>query len=155
MLKRFALALLVPTLAAPAIPAHAASDSAAVMATVNRFVAGFNQGDTSTMLATCASPAAIIDDFGRHEWMGPTACADWARDWAADARREGDTNAMVTLGNPGHVDVSGDVAYVVVPATYAYKQHGKPVAQNGAVWTLVLKKSAAGWRIAAWAWADP
>lgn len=152
MFERLALVLLMLAAVVPAIPA-AAAGNAAVMAPVNQFVDGFNKGDAKTALAACATPASIIDEFGRHEWVGPTACADWAHDYAADDARQGITGGIVTLGKPWHVDVNGNVAYVVVPATYAYKLHGKPVQETGSVWTLVLKKGASGWRITAWAWA--
>ena len=153
MFKRFALLLFVLATAVPGLTAAATADSAAVMATVNQFVDGFNKGDTKLGIGACASPASIIDEFGRHQWVGPAACADWARDYAADDARQGITGGIVTLGKPWHVDVNGAVAYVVVPATYAYRQRGKSVEESGSVWTLVLKKSAAGWRITAWAWA--
>lgn len=152
MFKCFVLVFFVLAVAVPAVP-RAATESAAVMASVNQFVDGFNSGDTKTALAACASPASIIDEFGSHEWVGPAACADWARDYAADDAHRGIADGIVRLGKPWHVDVSGNVAYVVVPATYTYKQHGKPVRESGSVWTLVLKKGASGWRIAAWAWA--
>jgi len=151
MFKRFALLLFVVG-AVPAIPA-AASDSSAVMATVNQFIDGFNKGDAKMAIAACASPAWIVDEFGRHVWVGPTACADWARDETADDAKNGTTDGIVALGKPWHVDVSGNVAYVVVPATYSYKRHGKAEQESGSVWTLVLKKSPAGWRITAWTWA--
>jgi len=152
MFKRFALLLFVVG-AVSAIPAAAASDNSAVMATVNQFIDGFNKGDTKMAVAACASPAWIVDEFGRHEWVGPTACADWARDAVADDAKNGTTDGIVTLGKPWHLDVSANVAYVVVPATYSYKRHGNAEQERGSVWTLVLKKSPAGWRIAAWAWA--
>jgi hypothetical protein len=34
-----------------------------------------------------------------------------------------------------------------------FKLRGKQVTQTGAVFTVALRKSADGWRIAAWAWA--
>ena len=49
--------------------------------------------------------------------------------------------------------VTGDSAYVVVPATMTFKVGGKQVTQSGAVFTVALRKLADGWRIAAWAWA--
>ncbi len=149
MFKRFGLVLFVLAGVVPAIPA-AAADNAAVMVRVNQFVDGFNKGDTKTALAACATPASIIDEFGQHQWQ---SCADWARAYAADDARQGITGGIVRLGKPWHVDVTGNVAYVVVPATYSYQQHGKPVQETGSVWTLVLKKGASGWRITAWAWA--
>jgi len=148
MFKRFAL-VLFGLAVVPAIPA-AAADNAAVMAPVNQFVDGFNKGDAKTALATCATPASIVDEFGQHQWQ---SCADWARAYAADDARQGITGGIVRLGKPWRVDVTGDVAYVVVPASYSYQQHGKPMQETGSVWTLVLKKGASGWRITAWAWA--
>jgi ketosteroid isomerase-like protein len=124
-----------------------------VMVTVHQFVDGFNRNDTKTALAACASPASVIDEFPPHVWQGPTACADWANAFAADAKKNGITNGIVTLGTPWHVDVSGDSAYVVVPATYSYQQHGKPIVERGSIFTVALHKTSAGWRITGWAWA--
>ena len=134
--------------AAPAI----ASDRSDVMATVHRFVDGFNTGNTKSALATCASPASIVDEFPPHEWQGATACADWAAAYAANSRKEGITSGVVTLGAPLHVDVTGDRAYVVVPATFRYDQHGKHVLEPNSFFTVALRKIAAAWRITGWAW---
>ena len=59
---------------------------------------------------------------------------------------------MVVLGKPRHVDVTGDLAYVVVPANYRFKQKGKAVAEIGSMLTIVLQKGPAGWRMTAWTW---
>ncbi|HZY99236.1 MAG TPA: nuclear transport factor 2 family protein [Candidatus Baltobacteraceae bacterium] len=121
------------------------------MGTVQKFVDAFNKHDVTGELAACAPQAGIIDDFPPHAWM---SCADWESAYEAFNKSDGDTGSHVTLGAPWHVDVTGDVAYVVVPTTYTYEHKGAPVTQNNSVWTLVLKKSSSGWRIAAWAWAD-
>jgi ketosteroid isomerase-like protein len=132
----------------------AASEQTAVMATVHQFIDGLNKGDAKTALAACASPAVIIDDFPPHVWNGPTACADWATAFNADSKKNLNTDAVVTLGKPWHVNVTGARAYVVVPANFAYKHHGKPVIESGSIYTVALKKVAAGWRITGWAWAQ-
>ena len=67
--------------------------------------------------------------------------------------QEGATDYFVTLGEPRHVDVSGDRGYVVVPATMTFKVHDKQVTQSGSTFTVALQKLAVGWRITAWAWA--
>jgi ketosteroid isomerase-like protein len=136
--------------ATAAVRASAAAD---VMATVHRFVDSFNRGDVKAGVATCAAQASIIDEFPPHEWQGATACEDWASAFAADAKSNGISDAIVTLGKPWHVDVTGDRAYVVVPATYTYKQNGKPTSEHGSIFTVALYKTAAGWRITGWAWA--
>lgn len=128
------------------------SENAAVMAAVNQFNDGMNKGDTKTALATCASPAFIIDEFPPHSWSGATACADWANDFDAFNKKSGVTDVKATLGKPRHVDITGDRAYVVVPATYTYKEKGKRVTESGSTLTAAMQKGADGWRITAWTW---
>jgi ketosteroid isomerase-like protein len=130
-----------------------ASEHTVVLATVHQFVDGLNRGDMKTVLATCASPAVIIDDFSPHEWHGPTACADWLSAFDAENKKDGITDGLVTLRAPWHVSVTGDRGYVVVPANYTYKQRGKPVTESGSILTVALKKVAASWRITGWSWA--
>jgi len=149
---RFAglVAVLVITVAAPATAQAGRAD---VMALVRQFIDGFNKGDVKSALAACADQASIIDEFPPYEWHGPGACAKWANDYDADAKKNGVTDGTVTLGTPKHVDVAGDRAYVVVPADYAYKMKGKAMKETGSTFTLVMQKSAAGWRLTGWAWA--
>ena len=52
------------------------------------------------------------------------------------------------------MDITGDGAYVVVPATMRFKVHGKQITQSGAVFATALRRRVDGWRIAAWAWAE-
>ncbi len=131
----------------------AASETTDVMAPVHQFVDGFNKGDAKTAIAACADQATIIDDFSPHVWVGTGACSAWEQAYEADAKKHGITDGVVTLGRPRTVDVSGDRAYVVVPASFTFKQNGKLTKETGATFTLVLLKGAAGWRITAWSWA--
>lgn len=132
-----------------------ATEQTDVMVPVHQFVDGFNKGDVNSALASCAEQTSIIDEFPPHEWHGAGACAKWASDYDANARKEGITDGVVTLGKPRHVDVSGDRAYVVVPANYTFKQKGKAKKETSAVMALSLQKVAAGWRITGWSWAAP
>jgi opacity protein-like surface antigen len=145
---------IVLAMAVLAVGPAAASDKTDVMATGHQFVDGFNKGDMKAALAACADQASIIDDFAPHEWHGAGACSTWANDYEADAKKNGITDGVVTLGTPRHIDITSDRAYVVVPASFTYKQKGKPVKETGSTWTLVLQKGATGWRITAWAWAQ-
>ena len=146
-----AAALAIAWATAPAA-ASDKSEEAAVMATVNQFNDGMNKGDTKTALATCASPASIVDEFPPYGWQSATACADWANDFDAFNKKSGVTDAKATLGKPRHVDITGDRAYVVVPATYTYKEKGKRVTESGSTLTAAMQKGADGWRITAWTW---
>jgi len=118
---------------------------------VHQFVDAFNKGSVKTILALCASATNIIDDFPPHTW---TSCSDWYDAYVAFSKQDGDTGGAVTLGAPTHVNVTGNVAYVVVPTTYVYKHHGQSMRQTGSTWTVILKNTPTGWRITAWAWAD-
>lgn len=148
MNRILAVLVVAAWVAAPAL----ASERTEVMAPVHQFVDGFNKGDAKMALAACADQASIIDEFPPHEWHGTGACATWAKDFEADARKNGVTDGVVTIGSPRRVDITGDRAYVVVPAAYAYKVRGKPVSEKGATMTVALQKAAAGWRITGWAW---
>jgi ketosteroid isomerase-like protein len=125
----------------------------AVVAAVQQFVDGFNKGDTKLMLASCADQTSILDEFPPHEWHGAGACAKWLSDFDADAKKNGITDGVVTLSKASHVDITGDRAYVVIPASYTYKQKGKSVSEVGSIITLTLQKIPAGWRITGWSWA--
>ncbi|MBC5829010.1 MAG: nuclear transport factor 2 family protein [Candidatus Eremiobacteraeota bacterium] len=129
-----------------------ASNNPGVMATVNQFIGGLNKGDVKTADAACAPRVSIIDEFPPYAWQGANACSYWVKAYVADAKKEGITDGNVTLGAPWRVDVTGDRAYVVVPATYAYKQHGKGVTESNAVFTVALRKGLAAWRITGWTW---
>jgi ketosteroid isomerase-like protein len=152
LLRNCLLALFAVAWAVAPAAASEKSEKADIMATVNQFNDGMNKGDIKTALATCAAPSSIIDEFPPHEWQGATACADWANDFDAYNKKNGITDSIATLGKPRHVDVTGDRAYVVVPATYTYKQNGKPVTESGSTLTVALQKVAAGWRMTGWAW---
>ena len=123
------------------------------MAAVRKYVDAFNQGDAAAMATTFAVPGSILDGMAPHVWQGPTATQDWYRDVLIEGSQHGASDYFITLGEPLHNNVTGDSAYVVVPATMTFKVHGKQVTQTGAVFTVALRKLAEGWRITAWAWA--
>ena len=132
--------------------AATASDEANVMATVNQYNEAFNKNDAMKAQAACAPQAIILDDFPPHVWQGATACSEWWNALDAYNTKNVITDGIVTLDKPWHVTVTGDRAYVVVPAKYTFKEKGKPVVESGSVWTFALQKLAGGWRITGWAW---
>jgi ketosteroid isomerase-like protein len=123
------------------------------MSAVQQYIDGFNKDDAKAMADTFAVPASILDGMAPHLWQGPTATQDWYRDVLAEGEQHGASDYFVTLGEALHNKITGDSAYVVVPATKTFKVHGKQVTQTGAVFTVALRKVAEEWRIAAWAWA--
>ena len=149
-MKKLCLALVLSVLAFPTTSRAQHGD---VLAAVNRFVDGYNKGDANILASSCAEQTSILDEFPPHEWHGVGACLTWMKDHDTDAKKNGITNGIVTLGKPSHVDVTGDRAYVVIPSNYTYKQKGVPMKEIGSAFAFALQKGTAGWRIVGWSWA--
>ena len=123
------------------------------VAVVHQYIDAFNKGDAHAMAAAFAPHSSILDGMAPHLWVGATASRDWYRDVLAEGKRHGASEYRVTLDKPRHANVTGDAAYVVVPATMTFNLQGRQVTQTGALFTVALRKLAEGWRVAAWAWA--
>ena len=120
---------------------------------VQQFVGAFNKSNAKMAEAACADEALIIDDFPPHAWHGAGSASKWFKAYEAYAKSNSISDAVVTLGKAKHVDVTGADPYVVVPTTFALKKKSEAVNETG-VMTLVLHKTAKGWQITAWSWAD-
>ena len=144
--------LLVLALTALGQATPATSERTAVLAPVHQFMDSLNKGDLATGLAACAEETEIIDEFPPYEWHGAGGCKKWADTFAEYVKKNDITEPKVTLGNPRHVEVIGDHAYSVIPATYTSKHGGKPMTEAGATFIVALQKEASGWKITAWTW---
>jgi len=131
-----------------------ASDSTDAVAVLHQWVTEFNKGDFQAAIALCAEEATIVDAFAPYEWRGRDACSKWVGDLQAVSKTEGYANFICGVGRPRHVELKGDRAYLVVPASLKYDVRGKPVKESGSVWTMALEKGRQGWRIVAWTWAE-
>ena len=123
------------------------------MAAVRAYVDAFNKGDATAMAAVCADPMQILDGMSPHVWQGPTAAEDWWRDVLTEGEHLGASGYHITLDQPRHVDLTGDYAYVVAPATMTFDLGGKQITQTGSLFTVALRRVGADWRLTAWAWA--
>ena len=148
-MKQALIVLLAIVLGAPpALPA--AQDD--VSAPVRQFIDGFNKGDTQSAFAAYATGAiTIVDEFAPHIWTGPDAAHQWADAYDKHARATGVTDGQVTYRPPTRTEVDGDVAYVVMPTVYLYKERGKLLREEGQM-TVVLNREASGWKIRSWTW---
>jgi len=126
-------------------------EKGAVMAVIKEFETDFNSGN-SNWVQLCADQTSIIDEFPPYAWSGSGACGQWGKDYDADAKKNSVTDPSVWFGAAKHLDISGERAYVVLPASYSYKQNGKPVKEAGATLIVALQKSGNNWRITAWTW---
>jgi hypothetical protein len=128
----------------------------ALMVPIQKFIDSFNKGDAAAAAATHATGAdlTIIDEVSPYLWRGPQAFQAWSADLDADSRKRGITDQLVTIGPPSREETSGDHAYVVVPAVYAFKERGVAM-REAAHFTFALRRSPAGWLIHGWTWTGP
>jgi ketosteroid isomerase-like protein len=129
----------------------AASESGAVTAVFNNAISAFNRNDMRAWIATCAPSAGIIDEIPPHSWQGAAACANWWRSFQSFASSNRMAEPSVSVGTPLHLEISGRTAYMVAPATYLYRQNGKPQREAG-IFTVAFRKTLNGWLMSGWTW---
>jgi ketosteroid isomerase-like protein len=133
----------------PAVMAAPISD---VIAPIHQFIDGFNSGDTKSGYAAYARGSiSITDEFAPHLWVGSNAAHAWAAAYEKHAQATGVSDGSVKYGDPTRTEVEGDLAYVIIPTVYLYKEHGQPTQEEGQM-TFVLHRGSGGWKIRAWTW---
>jgi hypothetical protein len=139
-----------------ATTASAQAPNPQVMAPIQKFLESFNKGDTAGAAATHLADAdlTIIDEVAPHMWHGAKAFQTWAAALDADGKARKITEPMVVISAPTRMEVSGDMAYVVVPAVYTFKQASAAMRENAQM-TFALKKGTGGWLIHGWTWSGP
>ena len=148
-MKTTTLTLLASVLLTPAAMAAPAGDPTQP---IHQFIDGFNTGDIKSAFAAYAvGNISIIDEFAPHRWLGPKAPQAWAADYDKHAAAAGITDGSVKYGDPTRSEIEGNVAYVIVPTVYNYKEHGQPTTEEGEM-TFVLHGGPAGWKISGWTW---
>ncbi len=135
-----------------ALPVAVADITADITAPIRQFIDSFNTGDTKSAFAAYARGSiSIVDEFGPHQWTGPTAPQRWAADYDKNAKATGVTDGKVTYGVPTRMEIAGAQAYVIMPTVYLYKEKGKPMQEEGEI-TVVLNKEAGAWKMRGWTW---
>ncbi len=136
--------------------AFAAPPESPALAPIHKFIDSFNKGDAAAAAATHSATAdlTIVDEVPPFMWQGPKAFDTWAGALDAEGKRLGITDESVELGTPVRIEQGGDVAYVVMPSTYRFKQKGKAMIEKARM-TFVVKKDAGGWLIHSWTWTGP
>ena len=133
----------------------AAAANAELAAPIHQFIDAFNKGDGKTAGAThLAAGVTIIDEVPPYIWQGPKAFETWAADLTKNDAAAGITEEKVTLGAVTREVVSPDAAYVIVAATYSFKQKGVAMREPAQM-TFALKKDSGVWKIAGWTWTGP
>jgi len=125
-----------------------------IVAPINKFLDAFNKGDMAGAAATHAADVVIVDEVAPFLWRGAQAFQAWGDALQADSKKNGMSDERVTLKAPTRIETVGTDAYVVVPATFSFKQKGVAMRESAQM-TFVLKKDANGWMIHGWTWTGP
>jgi len=132
--------------------ATAAMAETPLMAPIHQFIDNFDKGDVKAAAKAFApGGVAIIDEVPPHSWVGAHALQQWSKDLAAVSQKAGFTDEAVTLGEATREDVNGDRGYVVVPATFTYKEHGTAMREPAQM-VYALTNAAGHWLITGWTW---
>ena len=135
--------------------AQAQATDPQVVAPINKFLDAFNKGDMAGAAAAhTTADLVIIDEVPPYIWRGAQAFQNWGAALDADLKKNGMTDAKVTLKAPTRTEISGTDAYVVVPAVFTFMLKGVAM-HEAAQMTFVLKKETSGWLIHGWAWTGP
>jgi ketosteroid isomerase-like protein len=143
------LMLTAAILAAPA--AAASGPNAAVMQPIDALIAAANADDAAAMDRYVTSDAIVVDDFAPYRWTGPHAAREW---WTAiDAlfAKAGIAHVRAVASAVTQYSVSPNAAYVVVPLSVSYVRKGRDAGNTG-LWTCVLHRYGATWKLAVAAW---
>jgi hypothetical protein len=114
-----------------------------------------NQNIDPAKLAENFAPSVVlVDDLAPFVFTGAPeqAIGTWAKAYAADSEQNGISDFSMQLLKARDIEVIDDHAYIVVPAVYRFKQHGKPARIRGTI-TATLEKVEEKWLISTWAWA--
>jgi ketosteroid isomerase-like protein len=140
--------------AAIGLPGSASAADAGPAATVTAFITAFNKGDAKAAAATHVADPVIVDEPAPHLWRGAGAFQAWAADLGKESQAKGRSEEGVTLGAVKRQEVDGDMAYLIMAADYHFLEKGRPFHEPSQM-TFALKKTADGWKIAAWTWTGP
>jgi ketosteroid isomerase-like protein len=138
------LLILTACTARPA-QSQATSDSAAVLAIVERFHAALRAGDSSGAVALLA-PDVIVLESGEME----DRAAYLADHLPADIEF---AKAVTERRDPGHISVQGNVAWVATTGRARGKFRGRDVNSFSAE-LMVLVRTPLGWKVSAIHWSS-
>lgn len=127
-----------------------ASDNTDALAPVHRFIEGMNKGDMKTVAAAFADEVSIVDDLAPYHWQGKGATDQWVATMGDAMQKGGTTDFVMKLGKPSYFQISGELAYAVIPSSFTYKIKGKKISGSNTM-TLVMRKGTDGWRMTAFA----
>jgi hypothetical protein len=151
--KRWVSEIRVSILSHMATPALA-SDEMDVLSRMQQTIDAANRNIDAAVAGNFMPSVVLVDDLAPYVFRGPAADAilEWSNAYGADSAKNSITDFSMKLLKPRRVKVSGDRAYIVLPAVYSFKQRLKPMQKRGTI-TATLERVDKKWLIATWSWA--
>ena len=135
-------------------PGAQAAD-AGVARTIDQFSAALHADDSKTAKTFLAPRVVILDDAAPYYWAGASAFEDWQTDLAKASAARGMTEEDANLGQPTRVEVSGNHAYAILPATHSFKMKGRLMRENAQLTFILARDADSPWKITSWTWTGP
>lgn len=151
--KRRVSEIRVSILSHMATPALA-SDEMDVLSRMQQTIDAANRNIDAAVAGNFMPSVVLVDDLAPYVFRGPAADAilEWSNAYGADSAKNSITDFSMKLLKPRRVKISGDRAYIVLPAVYSFKQRLKPMQKRGTI-TATLERVDKKWLIATWSWA--
>ena len=129
-------------------------DETEVLSRIQQTIDAANRNIDSAPASNFMPSVVLVDDLAPYVFQGPAADAilEWRNAYDADSVKNSITDFSMQLLKPRRVEVSGDRAYIVLPAVYSFKQRLKPMQKRGTI-TATLERLDKKWLIATWSWA--
>ena len=131
-----------------------ASDQTDVISRMQQTIDAANKNIDAAVVSNFMPSVVLVDDLPPYVFRGPAADAisDWSKAYGTDSEKNEITDFSMKLLKPRRVAVSGDRAYIILPAIYSFKQRLKPMQTRGII-TATLERVNKKWLIATWSWA--
>jgi hypothetical protein len=158
--KFLAVALVAASLAgAPALAdetAVSAGDLAQLKAPIQRLVDAINQASAAVPKDVFTRSSLVLDDFAPYHWAGKTHGQDWYKGLLGATPKDHDAfvamKPVLKIGDPAFPRITGDDAYLVIPASFDFTEGGKRTHQTGQ-WVFIESRVKGAWLIEAHSWA--
>ena len=130
------------------------SDETEVLSRMQQTINAANRKIDTALASNFMPSVVLVDDLAPYVFQGPAADAilEWRNAYDADSVKNSITDFSMQLLKPRRVEVSGDRAYIVLPAVYSFKQRLRPMQKLGTI-TATLERLDKKWLIATWSWA--
>ena len=123
--------------------------------TISQFSAALHAGDSKAAKNFLTARTVILDDVAPYYWGGTNAFESWQADLAKASTARGMSEEDAQLGAPTRVEVTGDHAYAILPATHIFKMNGRMMHEVAQLTFILVKDMGSDWKITSWTWTGP